>query len=212
MSKLKVYVVGKGTARYINWIQNAELVHSLIDSDLVLFTGGEDVDPSIYKEPKNQKTFSNIERDRYELEIFKKAVTNNKHIIGICRGSQFLCAVNGGRLVQHQENKNFMHNITTSDGREIPISSTHHQAMYPYDMNPADYKLLAYTEGISKMHEDGLGKEISERPFKEVEICYFPKTKSLGIQGHPEMMDQKQFADTFEYLDELLKNHLNDTL
>jgi putative glutamine amidotransferase len=212
MEKKKIYVVGKGMdTNYADWM-NGELVNNMEAADLVVFTGGADVSPYIYGDEHNPKTGNNPERDRYELKEFRAAVDQNKHIIGICRGSQFSCAASGGRLVQHQENPNFIHPIQTSSGSTVLITSTHHQAMYPYDMNPEEYKVLAWTEGVSPIHENGRGEEISPTPFKEVEICYFPKTKALGIQGHPEMMNKNKYPETFAYLENLLDSHLNDKL
>jgi len=209
--KRKIYVVG-GSNEYANWMQG-EIVHNMEDADLVLFTGGEDVTPLLYGDPKHPFTGNNYDRDLRETEKFKKAQELGKHVIGICRGSQFTCAMSGGRLVQHQENPHLYHQIRTSDGKQITISSTHHQAMFPYDMNKEDYKILAWTKDMLRYHQDGNGQEmINNRDLGEVEICYFPKTKVLGIQGHPEFMDKKRYPDTFDYLTNLLDNHMEDKL
>ena len=62
MSKRKIYVVG-GATNYANWINNSELTNDMSKADIVLFTGGCDVDPSFYGKEKNPETYSNIERD-----------------------------------------------------------------------------------------------------------------------------------------------------
>lgn len=80
----KVYVVG-GATDYASWIKNHKLVDNLEDADIVLFTGGEDVDPSLYNCEKHPTTWSNIKRDQEELEIFKK-IKHNQLALGICRG------------------------------------------------------------------------------------------------------------------------------
>lgn len=206
----KIYVVG-GNKEYASWMQG-QVVDNIYESNLVVFTGGEDVSPSLYGEPEHPRTMTNPKRDAREMDMFNTATRLKKHIIGICRGSQFTCVASGGRLVQHQENPLHLHPIQTSDERSVLITSTHHQAMYPYDMVDGDYKVLAWTEGLSKFHENGEQKEISDKPFKEVEVCYFPKTKVLGIQGHPEMLPRSRNAETFAYLDELLDNHMKDKL
>lgn len=207
----KIYIVGGGK-HYANWMQG-EIVPQMEMADLVVFTGGEDVDPVLYGELTHPYTSSNINRDTRELAEFDKAQSMGKHMIGICRGSQFLCVMSEGRLVQHQENPHYTHPIKLQgrDG-EIIITSTHHQAMYPYDMPSDEYKLLGYTIGISSIHQDGRQQEMIGDKFPEAEICYFPKTKALGIQGHPEAMDEKKYPETFAYLRELLDNHLNDKL
>src|SRR6266446_2592686 len=98
-TKRKIYVVGS-SRQYANWMQG-ELVDNIEDADLVLFTGGEDVDPRMYKEPRNPHTGCNLDRDIQEAREFYLANKLKKHIIGICRGSQFTCVMSGGKLVQH---------------------------------------------------------------------------------------------------------------
>lgn len=91
--------------------------------------------------------------------------------------------MNGGKLVQHQDNPLFIHNIKTYTDEDMLITSTHHQAAYPYNLKKDEYKILGWTTDISKFHQDGNQKELPLD--KEVEIVYYPKTRCLGIQGHP---------------------------
>ena len=205
---MKVYIAGgKLYLEYIDWLKDAVQTSNIEEADLVLFAGGEDVHPSIYEEPVGSFTASNIHRDMSEIQVYEKPM------LGICRGSQFLCVMSGGRLVQHQENKFHYHPIITHDGLELLISSTHHQAQYPYDMKKDEYQLIGWTENISRFHLDGENKEISDKPFKEAEIVYYPKINALGIQGHPEYMSRgnAEHRDTLEYLDNLVNNLLNKT-
>lgn len=208
--KLKVFVVGNYT-EYANWLPNYVLCKNIEDSNLVLFTGGEDVSPSLYGEPVGKKTSFNIKRDLFEMDMYDKAVKLNKPMLGICRGSQFLCVMNGGRLVQDQENRHFVHPIKTWDGRLLNITSTHHQAQYPYDMGKGSYHVIGWTDGLSNRHLDGNNKEISEKPFKEAEIVFYPTNNSLGIQGHPEYDDMKHYPETMEYLKDLVNNLVNNS-
>ena len=90
------------------------------DIDIVLFTGGEDVDPRLYNYTRNQKTKSNIDRDSFEKDMFNRynGIVNSKKkeilFLGICRGSQFLTVVNRGSLIQHVNNHTSSHPITIS--------------------------------------------------------------------------------------------------
>jgi gamma-glutamyl-gamma-aminobutyrate hydrolase PuuD len=211
--QIKVHVVGR-SIEYATWLKNYILEKNILNADLVLFTGGEDVSPSFYNEKRNPKTACNPIRDYSELASFETAKQNKIPMLGICRGSQFLCAMSGGKLVQHQQNSYSYHPIDTPEGTMV-ISSTHHQAMFPYKMPENEYRLLGWTEGLSKMHEDGDGEEmINHTELKEAEIVYFPKTKALGIQGHPEYMSwsNKEHAKTLEYCNELVTNLLNKKL
>ena len=198
----KIFVVGGGE-HYANWMEG-ELVTTMKDANLVVFTGGEDVHPDLYGQPMHPTTSANKLRDRFEVAEFNEAVKLDKHIIGICRGSQFLCVANGGMLVQHQNNPSFVHEIKTFDGKTLEITSTHHQAAFPYNLSPEDYQILGWTERMLPFHEGGMQEELN--PEKECEIVHYPGNKCLGIQGHPEMMSSKHL--TIAYLRDLLNKFL----
>lgn len=208
----KIYVVGNGFKSYANWMQGV-VVNDINEANLVLFAGGEDVCPTIYGEPIGSKTYYNLKRDESEVKVFTEAKRLRIPCVGICRGSQFLGIMSGGRLVQHQNNPYFIHPIKTHDDKTLLVSSTHHQAQYPYDMKEGCFKLLGWTEGISEVHLDGEDKEISKNPFKEAEIVYYPKSDCLAIQSHPEMLfNDVKYTDTIEYLQRLLDKFLNKEL
>lgn len=206
----KIYVVGDDF-EYANWM-GGKLTQTIEEADLIVFTGGEDVDPSLYGEKRNPQTYSNITRDRLEEKEYLKALQLHIPIIGICRGAQLLCVMNGGRVVQHQENKYGQHPVIMKDGSVQNITSTHHQAMYPFNLDRDEYELLGWGENLSNFHLDGESRELSliDNGFKEAEIVYFPKTRCLGIQGHPEYSFQDK--KTLEYLQNLLEDFLNNKL
>lgn len=208
----RIYVVGNSN-EYTNWMEGVITKH-LENATLVLFTGGEDVDPGLYDEPIHPRTGFNRTRDNKEVEVFNKAQELGIKCIGICRGSQFLCVMSGGKLVQHQENPLFVHNIETFDGKVIPITSTHHQAQYPYVLPSDSYKLLAWSKGISNVHEDGNQKELPLPNNKEAEIVYYKHTDCLAIQGHPEMMVRHgdKFSLSLNYLKLLLTKFMLGSL
>lgn len=81
---MKVYVVGPAT-HYTNFMSNVELTDDIKKAKVILFTGGEDVDPSIYGKRKHPETHSNLKRDLKEKEIFEK-IRPNQLAVGICRG------------------------------------------------------------------------------------------------------------------------------
>ena len=56
----KIYVVGFGL-HYMSWVNNAIHVENIEEADIVLFTGGEDVSPSLYGE-ENVLSFSNPDK------------------------------------------------------------------------------------------------------------------------------------------------------
>ncbi|MBR2756304.1 MAG: gamma-glutamyl-gamma-aminobutyrate hydrolase family protein, partial [Lachnospiraceae bacterium] len=74
--------------------------------DGFLFTGGHDVLPPLYgEEPIEELWESELldcceKRDRMELIVLREAMKEQKPILGICRGLQFINAALGGSLYQ----------------------------------------------------------------------------------------------------------------
>ena len=205
----KIYVVGFGLD-YMSWINNAIHVENMEEADIVLFTGGEDVSPSLYGE-ENVLSFSNPDRDMYEKTMFEEACKNNKNIIGICRGSQLLTALNGGKLIQDVTNHALAsgHNIRILNKDLIMrATSTHHQMMYPFNLPKEDYKLIGVSEKRRSTHYlTANGRIISDLdefiPY-EPEIVYYYKTRSLAIQPHPELMEKD--SDLVVFLNDLIEH------
>lgn len=200
---MKVFVVG-GAIGYANWIKDVELVNSPEKAQIILFTGGEDVDPSIYNCKKHPRTWSNIRRDHIEQDIFNK-ISKNQLIVGICRGSQFLCVMNGGLLVQDVQNHSLWGTHEITNGKDkYQITSTHHQMQYPYNLPKEDYDILYWTDGLSNGYY--AGDKID--PIKIIEngepeiVLYHKKNKSkcIAIQGHPEMMEYCELHDMLNNL------------
>lgn len=209
--KRKIYVVGYAD-NYANWMQG-DLVETIEEADLVLFTGGEDINPKYYDAPKHYTTSFNDSRDRHEIMIYNKAKELDKPCLGVCRGSQFLCVMSKGKLVQHQEHPGNKHEITTIDGKTIRVTSSHHQAQLPWSLPSEDYKILGWTKGLLSFHRDGNNDEIA--PEVECEDVIYYKTKCLGIQSHPEWCFPPKLEDEktmIEYYQALLTNFLDDKL
>lgn len=218
----KIYVVG-GDNNYAAWMQG-EIVPKMEDADLVVFTGGEDVTPALYGEPAHPSTSCNPLRDKLEANEFWNARLFDKKLVGICRGAQFLCVMAGGRLVQDQQPQPHYHWMETSDGQRILVSSTHHQAQYPWNLTYDDFLIKGYTFQLSKWHEDGRRKEIVNDTIAidgwadgqhgiEVEVCKYLKIKALGIQPHPEYYyghKGKDFEDSIAYFQNLLNAHMEE--
>jgi anthranilate/para-aminobenzoate synthase component II len=162
-----------------------------VDVDLVLFTGGEDVNPILYGENVGKHTHYNHKRDLTENHIYN--IFRNKNVLklGICRGSQFLTVMNGGKLIQHVEgHAQGPHQIMDLKTGKYEITSTHHQMMYPYNLPKTHYELIAFSTYFkSNTYLNGENKEIEiPKDFLECEIVYYPNSNSLAIQGHPETM------------------------
>ena len=96
----KIFVVGNDNYHYGEWIKNYQFTTNLEEANIVIFTGGEDVDPSLYDCEKHSSTYSNIRRDLEEKEIFEK-IRPDQLCIGICRGLRIMAHVKHGELLEH---------------------------------------------------------------------------------------------------------------
>jgi GMP synthase-like glutamine amidotransferase len=205
--KRKIYVVGSSD-HYANWMQG-QVVNSIQESDLVLFTGGEDVHPVLYGETAHHATWPNLMRDKYEIRYYEVAKREGKPMIGICRGAQFLCVMAGGSLVQHMHHPG-VHEVDTKDGRKIEVTSLHHQRQYPWGRKGANVEVIAWSDHLSPFsHGASPSIDLSDKP--EVEIARYPTIKALAIQSHPEMCYPTMADWEKKYLHfcrELLDDHM----
>lgn len=176
-----------GRYRSVSMMSNPQLVN-LDDARLVVFTGGADINPALYGEPKHPLTNYQEKRDFFEIQIFRKAREKNIPCFGICRGAQFLCAMAGGKLNQHSPNHHWRHELVTNDGREFITNSSHHQVQLP----PASAILAAWT--------------FSPNGKKEAEAVEYPNINAAGVQFHPEAMntEDEAFMYTREMIEKLL--------
>lgn len=167
--------------------------------DYLTLWGGADIHPSIYGEqPLEYSGPFNRERDKEEIALYKEYLAAGKPIIGVCRGAQLLCALNGGRLYQHvPQHRNNSHGLICSDGSVIKSAAAdHHQVMQPV----GNYVLLAWDDKPAQVYSDNGFFSI----FKVPEVVYWPDTKCLGIQPHPEW--EQSNSEFVKYCNKLCKD------
>lgn len=210
IGKTKIFLIGG--EGYVNWMENIELVDSIKDSDVVFFTGGEDVSPSLYGH-ENLKSYINTNRDEYEVRMFNKALELGKKIFGVCRGLQFISVMSGAKMIQDFYGHGGSQNMETIDGQTIQVSCSHHQMVYLNEMNPSDYKLLGWVNNnrpnIQYCYDNDEGFVHME---KETEVVYFPKTNALGVQFHPEYRFGSRNPEDIKYIQycrNLFNNFIN---
>lgn len=188
------------------------VINGLSGVDCVVFWGGTDISPSFYSQdhhPANQATQQLSARDRFEKDVMEDCISLGIPMIGVCRGAQLMCAIAGGKLIQHVTNHHGSHNMLTSDGRSISTTSCHHQMMYPFDV---EHEMLAWSEhSRSSCYEGENPTDIVDMSGKvEPEVVYFPTIKGLAIQGHPEWANPT--SDFCQYVNSLTKEKLFNTV
>jgi gamma-glutamyl-gamma-aminobutyrate hydrolase PuuD len=164
-----------------------------LDKDIggVVFWGGADIFPGFYGQKansRNQCQGGPSRRDAIEWSIMQRAVKMGIPIIGVCRGAQMLCALDGGTLIQHVDGHGHGgHHIRDKLGDTVYSNSCHHQMMQPREGE--DNEVLMWTVQPQGKNHQGEGNKEVPVPEKEPEIVHFKQLNALGIQGHPEWME-----------------------
>lgn len=174
-------------------------VFKVEQADIIIFNGGTDIGASMYGEHAvYTRSATPSQRDRVESDIF--TMYPDKFKVGICRGSQFLNVMNGGKLWQDVNHHGGSHMMTdTRTGEKVMVTSTHHQMMRPKRetgivigvADEATFKRSEHDHWTSK------GGVFFDDDHRDTEIVWYPQTRSLCVQGHPEYVPGTHFADYF---------------
>ena len=133
---------------------NEKITELLSTLDGIIFTGGEDFDPSYYNErPIPQMGKVNAFRDEFDIKLLRLAVEQGVPVLGICRGLQLINITYGGSLYQDlstqyhdnsirhrqkQPKEDASHSVIVEDNtvfssivqqRMLMVNSSHHQAI-----------------------------------------------------------------------------------
>lgn len=199
--------------------REVEVAVTLAEKVVLIIWGGQDISPAIYKQKANVRTGAPdhlTERDKLEVALANRAMELGVPIVGICRGAQLMCALTGGSLVQHVDgHAGRDHVILTKDGKRIACPSLHHQMMHPWPLEEGkDFEKIAWMEeprskvylGEPEEGDGGEGRSLTI-PY-EPEVLWFPATKSLCIQSHPEFISSVDHPFV-QYTLKLVKEYCN---
>ncbi len=80
-----------------------DAVSRILDGlDGLCISGGYDVDPTFYSQPRHIETdAARRDRDAWELTLLAAALNREMPVLGVCRGAQVLNVLRGGTLHQH---------------------------------------------------------------------------------------------------------------
>jgi putative glutamine amidotransferase len=164
--------------------------HDLEVGDTLVLWGGGDIHPSLYNRERSITSGAGKTLSRYdELEwaLLQRAISLKIPIIGVCRGAQMLCAAGGGYLIQHVNgHAGYSHPVYTKDGERMMVNSYHHQMM----VLPEDAVLLAWSDKLSDEYHDE-DRVLDYHPQgKEPEAALFKSINAIGVQWHPEWMEE----------------------
>jgi putative glutamine amidotransferase len=172
--------------------------------DGLVFSGGPDIDPSLYYQPAHPALGPDVDRfgDAYELALLAGAAERDLPVLGICRGMQALNVARGGTLHQHLPDFTELEHSQ----RVAPFASAH-----PVTITRASllHRLARATElDVNSFHHqaaDRLGTGLrvcATAPDGTVEALWDPSARfCLGVQWHPEVLTHRSaHANLFETL------------
>ena len=178
----KIGVIGtydfKEKRDYYNW-------HTLDQANLVIFSGGEDINPEIYGQANKYSHYSE-KRDRLEIQIISMCLETNKKMLGVCRGHQFINAYLGGSLAQDLF-------------RDLRIFHEHDHILEGLNRNSLTPNFF---NQVNSLHHQGVvkpGKDLIPTSYYRGVIESCENDNIITVQFHPEFMKAEKF---FSYLKE----------
>lgn len=173
------------------------------DANVVVWTGGEDISPYLYTDKPHPTSYWS-DRDNYEVELFQRYKESGRVFAGICRGAQLFSALNGGSLYQNVNNhgsgvRGHQCTYTNEHGEEETnhvVTSVHHQMCNPYTSDKRFEIWGTAREATFRDSETVERRPITNEDHPDIEIMWWPETRSYGFQGHPEYR-HKMSADLF---------------
>lgn len=178
---------------------NPEDSDSIKKFDLVIFSGGEDINPNLYGRENTYSSYSD-ERDRVESHIFSHIQNmrgNKPYVLGVCRGHQLINALLGGTLCQDL-------------GMERKVS---HGGFHGLDIHKKT-SLTSFLKNVNSMHHQGVERVgqglVCTASWKGIpEVC--ESNRILTVQFHPEFMGDQQFFSFVRDVVEKKKTFLETT-
>jgi putative glutamine amidotransferase len=163
--------------------------------DALVLSGGQDVSPQLYgEELADPRWAGQLERDHWEIALYRAARRRDRPVLGICRGCQMINVAEGGTLwqdllsqrpgsLQHRCQDRYddlSHGVTLVAGSRVgalfgdeppQVNSIHHQGLK--DVAPALRVVARASDGGVEAVEHGDAAFV------------------VGVQWHPEWMTQR---------------------
>ena len=168
-----------------------ELRHMVAGVDMVVLTGGHDVDTTRYGEAVRYDTVQTYScRDEIEFGILEAAIAFKKPVFGICRGLQVINVFFGGSL--HQ---NLHHDVPGTFGHRQPKEDIE-KLLHPVTIEPGSFlsRIFLGTDQImvNSFHNQSIKKlgnglkvaaGSSDGIIEAIEHIHYP---IYAVQWHPE--------------------------
>lgn len=166
---------------------------SKVTADLVVFSGGADINPEFYGVNRPKNGWFHAERDEWEMEILRfmrKGHLKFKKVLGICRGMQLLNVGFGGSLV---------YDIPTD------FEGYSHPGIHALEWVVSDSPLASIFPEVNSLHHQGLRgigesypcRILAREPRTKIPEVSIWANQFLGVQFHPEFMTRNPNIKSF---------------
>lgn len=155
--------------------------------DGIVFSGGADVDPSLYgAEPHPETDAPQTRRDAGELALLRGALERDMPVLAVCRGFQLLNVARGGDLVQHLPER-----VGHDEHKQVPGEF----AVHPVEVEQGTRlaAIVGVRAEVTSHHHQALGRvgeglvEVAWAADGTLEAVEDPSHRFvLGVQWHPE--------------------------
>lgn len=193
-------IAAGGTPVLLNITRDPEMIAQYADMvDGMLFSGGDDVDPTAYGEAQawNCGDISPM-RDAFEIQLLRTLLSRHpeKPILGICRGAQVLNVAMGGTLYQDLHSQ--LPDCIRHQQKQISVYASHRVEIAPDSRLHAIYgadEVMANSFHHQAVKEVGAGLTVSARAadgvieaLEKPDHPYF-----VAVQWHPERLVEREF-------------------
>jgi len=160
--------------------------------DGIVFSGGADIDPSLYGAERHPETDTpQARRDAGEMALLEAALERDMPTLAICRGFQLLNIARGGDLVQHLPDE-----LRSDEHKQVPGVFAQH----PVEVKDGTRlsSMVGARSDVTSHHHQGIGRlgeglvETAWAGDGTLEGVEDPSLRFLvGVQWHPEAGEDK---------------------
>lgn len=160
--------------------------------DGILIPGGNDIDPSLYGEKREEYTLdADRKNDLFQMKMLEEAILQKKAVFGICRGCQLINVLFGGTLYQDirkEKEKAIEHaRLDIPEGHAHDVIIEKGSMLYDAEKKERIEVNSLHHQGIKKIGK-GLNKTAYSVQDGLVEGIENREMKLFAVQWHPEAL------------------------